>query len=360
MATKKKFKLGLGNRAKGGFNNTRTILTSAGVVTLGAAGAAYTIGYRKGKKDASDDPTNKEPEKDEQVNPSVDKEAEVDKELNPQEERQETKPNEGSPTTDNDTAHQNSTPEKQNDIPAVDPDKVAMDIVNEDIIDMEDLDFPTIISIDSLKIKYLSDGQEIIVAEIHTLDGEQYQLADIDGDGFYTDIFDMNGNYVGEAEGNLCYSDLEIMVEESNGYLAISPEPQGDDPTYDIVDTENYHHPEEDTVADNNNQTGQGNSSDYDHLSAEELLALLLADDEEAEATGFVDMDDEELDIPANGEEAGDGEKYGSENDGSEDGIDDGFSNKSEENDDDISSEEDEDNSYEEEDFQSSYDDDDD
>lgn len=111
----------------------------------------------------------------------------------------------------------------------------------------------------------------MLVAAVHTPDGEQYLLADIDDDGFFTNVFDMAGNYIGEAEGNLMASDLEIMVDESAGYLAQNgDELRGDDPTNDIVNTSN---PTDNDIAENSIVV----SADEDVLD-EELLAQLLED----------------------------------------------------------------------------------
>lgn len=254
MSTKR-FKFGSdnGNNVKGGKNNTRTILTAAGVIALGAAagGAGYAAGAAH-------------------VNPAVDDEGKLNTKL---EEKTEIQSNQQAESM------ASQQPINNNDIhestigthDEVDPNFIAQQIVNEQNIDPYDIDSPTIISVDELATLYREDGSEMLVAAVHTPDGEQYLLADIDDDGFFTNVFDMSGNYIGEAEGNLMASDLEIMVDESAGYLAQNgDELRGDDPTNDIVNTSN---PTDNDIAENSIVV----SADEDVLD-EELLAQLLED----------------------------------------------------------------------------------
>ena len=142
----------------------------------------------------------------------------------------------------------------------------------------------------------------MLVAAVHTPDGSQFLLADVDGDGYFTDVFDMAGNYVGEAEGNLMASDLEAMVDPTGGYLAhTSEEPQGDDPTNDIINTPNPTSSTGEDVAENSITVP---ASADDEVNDEELLAQLLADEGEDERLIDVeegededdDVDDDEVD----------------------------------------------------------------
>ena len=118
----------------------------------------------------------------------------------------------------------------------------------------------------------------------------------MDGDGYFTDVFDMAGNYVGEAEGNLMASDLEIMVDPTGGYVAHNGgEPQGDDPTNDIINTPN---PTGEDIAENSVTVPV--SAD-EEVSDEELLAQLLEGEPE-EDERLIDVpedpddDDDEVD----------------------------------------------------------------
>ena len=246
----KKFKFGNadGNNIKGGKNNTRTILTAAGVVTVGAAGAGvgYTAGHAHGYSEAE---AKKEEEPIEKPIEDVEEKTEVKEEQpttdsSAQPTNRETPSQEGEtitepkPTDPDQVNHpQPSKPDVQ-EPDEVNPDDVAQRILEEEGIDTDDIDSPTIISVDELATLYRADGSEMLVAAVHTPDGAQFLLADIDGDGYFTDVFDLAGNYVGEAEGNMMESDLWAMVSEPDSYLAVVVEElEGYDPTDDIIST---------------------------------------------------------------------------------------------------------------------------
>ncbi|MDE5783950.1 MAG: hypothetical protein K2H97_06505 [Prevotella sp.] len=274
MSTKK-FKFGNadGNNVKGGRNNTRTILTAAGVIAFGAT--AGGVGYAAGAAHAN--PTVDDKDKPD-TKPEENTEEQAENQSNQQGESTasqqtaqqvqtadnitEPQPTDTAQTQSTDTAQsQQSTNNNgvHESIDDVNPDLVAQQIIEEQNIDPYDIDSPTIISVDELATLYKEDGSEMLVAAVHTPDGAQYLLADIDGDGYFTDVFDMAGNYVGEVEGNLMASDLEIMVDESGEYIAQKvEEPQGEVPTTEIIDT-----PEDILPGD-------------EEISDEELLAQLL------------------------------------------------------------------------------------
>jgi hypothetical protein len=139
----------------------------------------------------------------------------------------------------------------------------------------------------------------MLVAAVHTPDGAQYLLADVDGDGYFTDVFDMTGNFVGEAEGNLMASDLEIMVNPNGGYVAHNDgEPQGDDPTNDIINTPN---PTGEDIAEN---SVTAPVSTDEEVSDEELLAQLL-EGEPREDEGLIEgpVDPEDSDDEVDGDD---------------------------------------------------------
>jgi len=312
MSTKK-FKLGNadGNNVKGGRNNTRTILTAAGIVAFGAAagGGGYAAGAAYGHP-SPDDEEKPEPKPEEKPDEKPETQDNQQSETaGSQQTAQQTQPQsddhitEPQPTdttqtqtTDNSQTQQadNNQPQPTNndvheptvDKPdEVDPDLIAQQIIEEQNIDPYDIDSPTIISVDELATLYRADGSEMLVAAVHTPDGAQYLLADVDGDGYFTDVFDMAGNYVGEAEGNLMASDLEIMVDPNGGYVAHNDgEPQGDDPTNDIINTPN---PTNEDIAENSVTVPV---SAEDAVSDEELLAQLL-EDEGGEGERLIDDD---------------------------------------------------------------------
>lgn len=315
MATKK-FRISGENLKKGGINNTRTILTSAGVVTLGAAGAAYMAGYHNGSDNTADQAQTQTANTNvpSQTDPSVDNNnvddnntggssANIDQgHQHAQGTHTPQNPTNtpSKPTTADKPQEPNEPPSKptgeEPQEPPVDPDKEALRILEEEKVDPGDIEYPTVVAnVEEFKIMYTANGREVKVAEIMTPDGEYYLLADTDGDGFYTDVYDMNGDLVGEAEGNLVYSDLENLHDQSHGYLAYNPdepEPIGDDPTKDILDTENPNINSE--VAENqgtgNNPSPEQPTNPAEDLTEEELLALLLADVQETSGTGVVEI----------------------------------------------------------------------
>ena len=129
-----------------------------------------------------------------------------------------------------------------------------------------------------MDLAYGPDGSEFTVAMVHTPDGGQFMLADVDGDGIYSDVFDLNGNYVGAAEGNLTASDLQEAADPTGGYMAYNgEEPIGEDPTNDIVAT--------DTSAGSGIQNPNDNllaSNDDDSVDLEDLLAQLLSSNDDS------------------------------------------------------------------------------
>lgn len=108
-------------------------------------------------------------------------------------------------------SHSNVTEE------VVDPRDVAQSIAQE--VDENDIDSDNIFTPDGYDYAYLPDGTQQTVIIGHTPDGVQYVLADLDGDGMYSDIFDLDGNLVAEASG-LSVSDIVEMVDDSGGFLA--------------------------------------------------------------------------------------------------------------------------------------------
>ena len=145
---------------------------------------------------------------------------------------------------------------------------------------------------------YNADGTEVQAVVGITPDGTQYLLADADGDGVYEGVYDMAGNFVVNAEANLTHSDIEIMMDQSGGYLALTETDrtnETEEPTEDILDTETGDHLE---IAQNEpgtqheEQTGEQQVA-QDELSSDEfdnLLAELLGTDSEPK-----EVDDEVL-----------------------------------------------------------------
>lgn len=286
----KKFKIKSdGSKPKGGKNNTQTILTAAGVVAAGAAGLGYAVG--RSEQEQVQEPVTEDPSQS-QTTPTE------QEQQNSQSSNQETTNNssgenitEPQPTdsTQQQTAQNQQVSEEQqsNTNDDINPDEIAQQIAQANEIDNSDVDTNDVLSVEGLTTAFGPDGSEMLVAVVHTPDGGQYILADTDGDGIFSDVYDMEGNYVAEAEGNLTASDLEEMADDTGGYLAMTDgEPIGDDPTNDIIDTLN---------GDPNDSVDIASNDSDEEISDEDLLAQLLDDDDEdLLSERLVDDDDED------------------------------------------------------------------
>ena len=311
----KKFKTdpsGTGNStAKGGRNNTKIILTAAGSVAAGMAAGAAASQIFSGTSPEPNPPS--EPQKED----IAQKEEMGKEEVAGQSVNETTQATDGKtqptgedisqpqPTTGNNqptTGNSHPTePSSGNAHPSSDgetPQEVAEAIVGKEEIDKNDRDAPSILEMKEFTTVYNADGTEVQAVVGITPDGTQYLLADADGDGVYEGVYDMAGNFVVNAEANLTHSDIEIMMDQSGGYLALTETDrtnETEDPTEDILDTETGDHLE---VAQNKpgtqheEQTGEQQVA-QDELSSDEfdnLLAELLGTDSEPK-----EVDDEVL-----------------------------------------------------------------
>ena len=298
----KKFKTGpsgTGNStAKGGRNNTKIILTAAGSVASGMAAGAAASQIFSG--------TSPEPQKED----IAQKEEMGKEEVAGQSVNETTQATDGKtqPTGEDISQPQPTTgnshptePSSGNTHPSSDgetPQEVAEAIVGKEEIDKNDIDAPSILEMKEFTTVYNADGTEVQAVVGITPDGTQYLLADADGDGVYEGVYDMAGNFVVNAEANLTHSDIEIMMDQSGGYLALTETDrtnETEDPTEDILDTETGDHLE---IAQNEpgtqheEQTGEQQVA-QDELSSDEfdnLLAELLGTDSEPK-----EVDDEVL-----------------------------------------------------------------
>ena len=296
----KKFRISKTEKVKGGRNNTHTVLSAAGITAFG--GASAVAGYAAAMG-VNGDAT-------EIVPPAVERdpqnqEAQPKPEHEPQ--NSQTEPVQGQnadeyqPTDGSTNGGQSSTINQSVDSisetgdqePDLDPYEVAQALVNE--IDSEDIDVQNVLAVDGFDTMYGQDGSEIAIATVHASDGTQFLLADRDGDGVYSDVFDLSGNYVGEAEGNLTASDLADMFDDTGGYLAVNDNPMGDDPMNGITNTE------------------ENESSSQVDVSDEELIAMVddepITDPSEAVDMYYdsflfdIDLDDDDGDEVENDEE---------------------------------------------------------
>jgi len=300
---------GKGRRGK---KNTKTILTAAGLsaaVGMASGAAVLKFGIKKkenkeehnshGEENTSDNVLNQENPQTQQPEKPQQEQAQAatanDNVTTPQPTDSTNGTGENPSSTTNATS-QDNIQQHPSDEDMVDPDMIAQQIVNSNEIDTDDLDVPDLLTVDGMDIAYGPDGSEFTVAMVRTSDGGQYMLADIDGDGVFSDVFDIDGNYIGSAEGNLTASDLQEAAIPTGEYMAYNGmEPAGEDPTKDIVATDapssvtTY---EENLVADN---------GDTEIPDVEDVLAQLLGSDDDslAEVAGremVVDSESEDGD----------------------------------------------------------------
>lgn len=302
----KKFKTGTpdtGNAtAKGGRNNTKIILTAAGSVAAGMAAGAAASQIFSG---TSHEPN---PTSDPQKEEIAQKEEMGKEEVAEQSVNETTQATDGKtqpagedvsqphPTTGNNQPTGNSHPTEPslgNTHPSSDgetPQEVAEAIAEAQEIDKNDIDAPSVLEMIEFTTVYNADGTEVQAVVGITPDGTQYLLADADGDGVYEGVYDMAGNFVVNAEANLTHSDIEIMMDQSGGYLALTDidrTNETEDPTEDILDTETCDHLE---IAQNELETQHEEQTEeqqvvHDEPSSDEfdnLLAELLATDSES------------------------------------------------------------------------------
>lgn len=272
METKKmKFKA-TSKKAKGGFNNTRTVLTSAGISAISAAaGAAISAAVQHYHDSANEDLL-----------------IQTDTAESPLE--QQTPPY---TTQEPQTPEEETTtlPPSQDQFAETTEENEARELLGKDEIDENDVDAEGMFTVVDSVLVPGPFGEDIVVVQIRTEDGTDYLLADIDGDGVFNNVFDMDGNLVGEAEGNLTAGDLAIMADDSGNYIAaVEDIPGGEDPINGIIVTDN-----ENLLAENENveepevglpgyipvDTGEQVLADNEliiPMSEEEILAELTTD----------------------------------------------------------------------------------
>lgn len=310
----KKFKTGTpdtGNAtAKGGRNNTKIILTATGSVAAGmAVGAAASQIFSGTSPDPN--PTSEPQKEDIAQNEEMGKEEVAEQSVNETTQATDgkTQPtgediSQPQPTTGNNQPIGNSHPTEPfsgNTHPSSDgetPQEVAEAIAGAQEIDKNDIDAPSVLEMKEFTTVYNADGTEVQAVVGIAPDGTQYLLADADGDGVYEGVYDMVGNFVVNAEANLTHSDIEIMMDQSGGYLAFTEMDrtnETEDPTEDILDTETGDHLEiaqNEPETQHEEQTGEQQVA-QDELSSDEfdnLLAELLGTDSEPK-----EVDDEVL-----------------------------------------------------------------
>jgi len=258
----------------------RRILSKVGFTLVGGlAGAA--IGASGRKPETVQEGTVTEEEVPQEVQDLLNEsQQETAQQQTPQSEITEPQPMDNNNTGGNSNAGTTEEP--------ADPKDVAQSIAHE--IDPNDIDTENVITVDSYDYAFLPDGTQQQVFIGHTPDGTQYILADLDGDGMYGDIFDINGNYVTEVPG-VSESDLAEAIDDSGGYIG------GMD--------EAWEHESETMVSEELTESEEVNEEELD----EDLLAQLIDDETEDETSRVIEVDnpeEEESDEEENADEVED------------------------------------------------------
>lgn len=321
----KNIKLKGGENKKAGKDTTQTILTATGAAVVGAIGGAAVA---SSAQEAELPIASYEDEPTEQT------QTEGNVQVEDQQPETETEQGSDQPVADDngtsgditqpqptDGGHENnpSQPQQQPEgntgnggsTGGQTPEEIAQDIIGKEEIDPEDIDTPSVFTVDGFTTVYDEMGNEVDAATIHTSDGTQFLLADKDGDGVFEGVYDNGGNFVAMAESNITQSDLQTMFDPTGGYLAANdlnmPEGPSADPTNDIINTEtgeyvtpaNYF--AENNLSNNNENTTPEIPEDIEDIEGvDDLLAQLLEDEtdenNEPNAMGLDLIDDDGID----------------------------------------------------------------
>lgn len=243
----------------------RTILSKAGFTLVGGlAGAA--IGASGRKPETVQEGTVTEEDVPQEVQELLNEsQQETAQQQTPQGEITEPQPMDNNHIGGNSNAGTTEEP--------VDPKDVAQSIAHE--IDPNDIDTENIITVDGYDYAFLPDGTQQQVYVGHTPDGTQYIVADLDGDGMYGDVFDINGNYVIEVPG-VSESDLAEALDDTGGYIE------------EIAEA--WEHESETMVGEELTESEEVNEEELD----EDLLTQLIDDETEDETSRVIDVDNPE------------------------------------------------------------------
>lgn len=294
------------NKARGGKNNTQTILTAGGAMAVGGivGAVAGNVAHHEDMPDPKPQPNQPENTNASETSENLDNPSQKDTHV-------------GFDTLDtSDTPENPATPNSLNrpqpEKPdSLTPDEIAQAIISNNEIDINDIDVPNVIAVESFTTMFDENGNELSAAMVRTPDGTPYILADLDGDGIYEGVLNTDGYLVAQAEANLTHSDLEALINDGGGYLAINELDNTstiDDPTGDII------------IIDDKPSSNFAQSEDVndDGTNVDDMIAQLLEgdpDDKYEEDEVIIDDDNEEDDI-----EEGDDD---SEDYGDDDAIDD-------------------------------------
>lgn len=207
---------------KGGVNNTQTILTAAGAMAVGgvagvvSADALHGALHTQGQQAATDSAGSQNGTATAQNQHTPPPQTENTQPQTAGHQQQSQTENAQPQTAEH--PQQPVTPTQNGEQPT--PEQVAGGLVSQ--VDRNDIDAPDVVAVDGFDKIFAEDGSEINVAFVHTPDGGQFIFADADGDGVYDGIFDSDGNFVSQVEGYITHSDLEDVMNDSGGFLAIN------------------------------------------------------------------------------------------------------------------------------------------
>lgn len=279
METKKNI-FSNGPEKKGGKDSTRIVLTAAGATVVGA-GAAMGINEALKQDDEAKENVEQtsgqeaQHQEAQQDNQQVAQQQTTQQQTS-QQSSSEPQPVDSSenhdvnpePVDNGDTADNSNAGGNENggdvNLDDVDVDQIAQEITAVEV-DPNDVDMADIIQVDDVDTWYFEDGSEMQVASVHTPDGGEYMMVDVDNDMTFDVITDLDGTPIAQVDGNLTYSDVEDMMDETGGELAYVPErdeqelANGENPEEGIIDTlvEMFDNDEED-VAENREDNSDG------------------------------------------------------------------------------------------------------
>lgn len=101
-----------------------------------------------------------------------------------------------------------------------DVDLIADNIIMGSEIDPEDINAPDMFDVQEVGTVYTVDGGSLMAAAVHSETGGDMYMVDIDNDGCFDVVTDLNGDFLAEVQGHINVSDAELMASASSGYLA--------------------------------------------------------------------------------------------------------------------------------------------
>lgn len=175
----------------------------------------------------------------------------------------------------------------------VDPQKIAEEIAHSVEIDESDID-QYAYTIEDICVGYAEDGSEYIVAHAHTPEGFPFLLADLDGDGLFTNVLSIDGEYDPASPLHIGYpytiDDLYAMSHPEDEYIEdiAMNDITDEDLDIDVIKT------------DAGNNDVAANPDDDEPVDFAELLAALIGLDNEDNMSSYMEdlesiLNDDEL-----------------------------------------------------------------